>query len=146
MMFTTAADPNAHILVVDDFDVVRREVKLLLKKIGFLNVDTAEDGTEAFAKLHETKDYALVISDLTMNQMGGLDLLRSIRADRRLQALRFIMVTGHNEPAHVIAAKKAGVNGYVVKPFNADTLRQRVEAALGPIPAPPSMPQAVGIR
>lgn len=145
-MMTMAADPNAHILVVDDFDVVRREVKLLLKKIGFINVDTAEDGTEAFGKLRRTKDYALVISDLTMNQMGGLDLLRSIRADRALQALRFIMVTGHNEPLLVIAAKKAGVDGYVVKPFNAETLRQRVEAVLGPIPAPPSSPQPVGIH
>jgi two-component system, chemotaxis family, chemotaxis protein CheY len=145
-MMATVADPNAHILVVDDFDVVCREVKLLLKKIGFLNVDTACDGIEAFTKLRDTKDYALVISDLTMSQMGGLDLLRSIRADRNLQDLRFIMVTGHNEPLHVVAAKKAGVNGYVIKPFNAETLRQRVEAVLGPMPLPPSMPQPVGIH
>lgn len=142
---TAAADLNASILVVDDFDVVRREMRLLLRKIGFTNVDTAEDGTNAFAKLLE-KDYALVISDLTMNQMGGLDLLRSIRADRALQALRFIMVTGHNDPLHVIAAKKAGVNGYIVKPFNADTLRQRVEAVLGPVPPPASSPQPLGVH
>lgn len=133
-----AADFNTHILVVDDFEVVRREVKLLLRKIGFINVDTADDGVEAFGMLRAANDYGLVISDLTMRAMGGLDLLRSIRADAQMQDLRFIMVTGHNEPQSVIAAKKAGVNGYIVKPFNIAGLKQRVEAVLGPIPAPPS--------
>jgi two-component system chemotaxis response regulator CheY len=131
------ADPNTRILVVDDFEVVRRDVKLLLRKIGFSNIDTAEDGLEAFTMLRASKDYGLVISDLTMKSMGGLDLLKSIRADAAMQNLRFIMVTGHNEPQSVIAAKKAGVNGYLVKPFNIASLRQRVEAVLGPLPAPP---------
>jgi len=139
------ADPNARILVVDDFDVVRREVSLLLRRIGFANVDTAEDGLEAFVKLRSAK-YDLVLSDLTMNEMGGLDLLRSIRADHGLQALRFIMVTGHNDPLNIVAAKKAGVSGYIVKPFNADTLRQRIESVLGPMPAPPSQPRPLGFH
>ena len=139
----TVADPNARILVVDDFGVVRREVTLLLKKIGFSNIDTAEDGLEAFVKLR-SKDYALVLSDLTMSEMGGLDLLRSVRADHGLQDLPFIMVTGHNDPINIIAAKKAGVSGYIVKPFNADTLRQRIETVMGPMPAPPSSPRPLG--
>lgn len=132
------ADLNTRILVVDDFEVVRRDVKLLLRKIGFANIDTAEDGVEAFTMLRAAKNYGLVISDLTMKSMGGLDLLKSIRADGQLQNLCFIMVTGHNEPQSVIAAKKAGVNGYIVKPFNIASLRQRVEAVLGPLPAPPT--------
>lgn len=136
------ADTNTRILVVDDFEVVRRDVKLLLKRLGFTNVDTAEDGREAYFKLREQKDYGLVISDLSMKVIGGLDLLKSIRADAELQDLRFIVVTGHNEPHSVIAAKKAGVNGYLIKPFNLATLKQRLEAILGPIPAAPPLPSA----
>lgn len=133
-----AADTSMRILVVDDMDVMRRDVKLLLKRIGFSNIDTAEDGRDAFFKLREKKDYGLVISDLTMKVMGGLDLLKSIRADAEMQDLRFVMVTGHNETDSVIAAKKAGVNGYIIKPFNHIVLKQRLEALLGPIPAAPA--------
>jgi two-component system chemotaxis response regulator CheY len=139
-----AADTTMRILVVDDFEVVRRDVKLLLKRIGFANVDTAEDGRDAFFKLRETKDYGLVISDLTMRVMGGLDLLKSIRADPEISETRFIMVTGHNEPHSVIAAKKAGVNGYIIKPFNVVALKQRLEAVLGPIPPAPGPMSALG--
>ena len=126
------------ILVVDDFDVVRRDVKLLLKRIGFSNIDVAEDGRYAFLKLREKGGYGLVISDLTTKVRGGLDLLKSIRADAELQNLRFIMVTGHKEIDSVLAAKKAGVSGYIVKPFNHIILKQRLEALLGPIPSAPA--------
>ena len=135
-----AADTNMRILVVDDFDVVRRDVKILLKRIGFTNVDVAEDGHDAFVKLRSGKDYGLVISDLTMKVMGGLDLLKSVRADPEIGGTRFIMVTGHNETESVVAAKKAGVNGYIIKPFNHIILKQRLEALLGPIPAASAAP------
>ena len=130
------ADPATHILVVDDTEVIRRDIKLQLQRIGFKNVDTAEDGLDAFTKLRTNSDYGLVISDLQMKAMGGLDLLRSVRADAEMRDLPFVMVTGDGDPAHVIAAKQAGVDDYLMKPFNAQTLKQRVEAILGTIPAP----------
>lgn len=139
-----AADPETHILVVDDLDVVRRDVTLQLKKIGFNNVDTAEDGLEAFTKLRSCKDYGLVISDLVMKTASGLDLLRSIRADREMRDLSFVMISGHNSADSVTAAKKAGANAYIVKPFNAATLRQRLELILGPIPPAPGRLPALG--
>jgi two-component system, chemotaxis family, chemotaxis protein CheY len=130
------ADPATRILVVDDTEVIRRDIKLQLNRIGFKNVDTAEDGLEAFTKLRTCSDYGLVISDLQMKAMNGLDLLRSVRADAEMRDLSFVMVSGHNDPAQVIAAKKAGVNDYIVKPFNTETLRQRLEPILGSVPAP----------
>ena len=111
-------------------------METILKKLGFHNVDMADDGVEAFRMLREAKDYGLVISDLTMRAMSGLELLKSIRADADLQGVKFIMVTGHNDTQSVVAAKGAGVNGYIVKPFNIDALRQRLRAVLGPLPAP----------
>lgn len=139
-----AADPDPHILVVDDLEVVRRDVTLQLKKIGVTNVDTAEDGLEAFTKLRAGRDYGLVISDLMMKQANGLDLLRSIRADSEMRDLRFVMITGHNNADSVTAAKKGGANAYIVKPFNAATLRQRLELILGPIPPTPGPLPALG--
>jgi two-component system chemotaxis response regulator CheY len=130
------ADPATHILVVDDLEIIRRGIKLQLNKIGFSNVDTAEDGLEALTKLRTSNDYGLVISDLSMRGMNGLDLLRSVRSDADTRDLQFLMVTGENDPKHVMAAKDAGVTDYVLKPFSADTLRKRVEAILGQIPAP----------
>ncbi len=139
-----AADPETHILVVDDLEVVRRDVTLQLKKIGFNNVDTAEDGLEAFTKLRSSKDYGLVISDLMMKTASGLDLLRSIRADGEMRDLSFVMISGHNSADAVTAAKKAGANAYIAKPFNAATLRQRLELILGPIPPAPGPLAALG--
>lgn len=130
------ADPATHILVVDDTEVIRRTIQLQLQRIGFKNVDTAEDGLDALTKLRTNSDYGLVISDLQMTAMGGLDLLRSVRAHAETSDLPFVMMTGDSDPAHVIAAKKAGVDDYLMKPLNAQTLRQRVEAILGTIPAP----------
>ena len=130
------ADPATHILVVDDLEIIRRGIQMQLKKIGFSNVDKAEDGLEALTKLRTSNDYGLVISDLSMRGMNGLDLLRSVRSDADTRDLQFLMVTGENDPKHVMAAKDAGVTDYVLKPFSADTLRKRVEAILGQIPAP----------
>lgn len=139
-----AVDPETHILVVDDLEVVRRDVTLQLKKIGFNNVDTAEDGLEAFTKLRSSGDYRLVISDLMMKTASGLDLLRSVRADSEMQDLSFVMISGHNSADAVTAAKKAGANAYIVKPFNAATLRQRLELILGPIPPAPGRLPTLG--
>jgi two-component system, chemotaxis family, chemotaxis protein CheY len=130
------ADPATHILVVDDTEVIRRDIKLQLQRIGFRNIDTAEDGLDALTKLRTSNDYGLVISDLQMSAMGGLDLLRSVRADAETCDLPFVMMTGDGDPTHVIAAKKAGVDAYLMKPLNPQTLKQRVEAILGTIPAP----------
>jgi len=130
------ADPATHILIVDDTEVIRRDIKLQLQRIGFRNIDTAEDGLDALTKLRTSNDYGLVISDLQMSAMGGLDLLRSVRADAETCDLPFVMMTGDGDPAHVMAAKTAGVNDYLMKPLNAQTLKQRVEAILGTIPAP----------
>ena len=139
------ADPETHILVVDDLEVVRRDITLQLRKIGFTNVDTAEDGLEAFAKLRSSRDYGLVISDLMMKTASGLDLLRSIRANRDMRDLSFVMISGHNGAEAVTAAKKAGADAYIVKPLNAATLRQRLELILGPIPPAPGPLPALGI-
>jgi two-component system, chemotaxis family, chemotaxis protein CheY len=130
------ADPATHILIVDDTEVIRRDIKLQLQRIGFRNIDTAEDGLDALTKLRTSNDYGLVISDLQMSAMGGLDLLRSVRADAETCDLPFVMMTGDGDPAHVIAAKTAVVSDYLMKPLNAQTLKQRVEAILGTIPAP----------
>lgn len=97
------ADPATHILVVDDTEVIRRTIQLQLQRIGFKNVDTAEDGLDALTKLRTNSDYGLVISDLQMTAMGGLDLLRSVRAHAETSDLPFVMMTGDGDPAHVLS-------------------------------------------
>jgi two-component system chemotaxis response regulator CheY len=114
------------ILVVDDYKTMIRIIRNLLKQLGFEDVDEAADGTEALAKLKERK-YGLVISDWNMVPMTGYDLLKNVRADEALQSLPFIMVTAESKTENVIAAKKAGVNNYIVKPFNAQTLKGKID-------------------
>ena len=110
-----------------------------MKQLGFENVDDAADGSTALAKAR--KPYELVISDWNMTPMTGYDLLREIRADPVLPATRFIMVTAESKTENVIAAKKAGVDNYIVKPFNAQTLQHKI-AAVFPDQTPPWPPQA----
>jgi two-component system, chemotaxis family, chemotaxis protein CheY len=98
-----------------------------LKQLGFADVDDANDGTTALAKMH-AKRYGLVISDWNMEPMTGYDLLRQVRADPELGKTPFIMVTAESKTENVIAARKAGVNNYIVKPFNAQTLKTKIEA------------------
>ncbi len=121
-----AIDLSMPILVVDDYKTMVRIIRNLLKQLGFEDVDDAADGTEALAKLKERK-YGLVISDRNMVPMTGYDLLKHVRADEALQSLPFIMVTAEAKTENVIAAKKAGVNNYIVKPFNAQTLKGKIE-------------------
>ena len=122
-----AVDTAMSILVVDDYNTMIRIIRNLLKQIGFENVDDATDGSSALAKLRE-KSYGLVISDWNMAPMTGYELLREIRSDPALSATRFIMITAESKTENVIAAKKAGVNNYIVKPFNAQTLQHKIQA------------------
>lgn len=125
-----AVDLKMNVLIVDDYKTMLRIVKNLLNQIGFSNVDEASDGTEALAKLQQ-KDYGLVISDWNMQPMTGLQLLQAVRADARLKHVPFIMVTAESKTENVIAAKQAGVNNYIVKPFNAAVLKGKIATVLG---------------
>jgi two-component system, chemotaxis family, chemotaxis protein CheY len=125
-----AVDMNAPVLVVDDYQTMIRIIRNLLKQLGFDNVDEAADGAEALAKMRGKK-YGLVISDWNMEPMTGYELLREVRADELLKPTPFIMVTAESKTENVIAAKRAGVNNYIVKPFNAQTLKSKMVSVLG---------------
>lgn len=125
-----AVDLNAPVLVVDDYQTMIRIMRNLLKQLGFENVDEAADGAEALGKMREKK-YGLVISDWNMEPMTGYELLREVRADESLRPTPFIMVTAESKTENVIAAKKAGVNNYIVKPFNVQTLKSKMTSVLG---------------
>lgn len=121
---------NINILIVDDYKTMLRIVRSLLAQIGFNNVDEAANGAEAINRLKE-KTYDLIISDWNMEPMTGLELLKAVRADEKTKTVPFIMVTAESKTDNVIAAKQAGVNNYIVKPFNADTLKAKLAAVLG---------------
>jgi len=123
-------DLSTPVLVVDDYQTMVRILRNLLKQIGFTDVDDASDGQAALEKLR-AKKYGLVISDWNMAPMTGYELLQQVRADAELNALPFIMVTAEAKTENVVAAKKAGVNNYIVKPFNAETLRSKISAVIG---------------
>ena len=120
------------VLVVDDHHTMVRIITNLLGQIGFKNFDSASHGGEALATLRGDT-YGLIISDWNMEPMSGLALLKEVRADEKLAKLPFIMVTAEAKPENVLAAKQAGVNNYIVKPFNGATLKQKIEAVLGPL-------------
>lgn len=115
------------ILVVDDFATMRRIVRNILQQLGFTNVAEAEDGRLALDKL-KSGDFKLVISDWNMPNMMGIDLLRAVRGDDSLKTTPFLMVTAESNKENVIQAVQAGVSNYIVKPFTADTLEQKLEA------------------
>ena len=122
-----AVDVSMPVLVVDDYNTMIRIIRNLLKQLGFEDVDDASDGSAALSKMRE-KRYGLVISDWNMEPMTGYELLKEVRADPGLNKTPFIMVTAESKTENVIAAKKAGVNNYIVKPFNAATLKTKMEA------------------
>ena len=119
------ADPNTKFLVVDDFSTMRRIVRNLLKELGYSNVDEAEDGQMALSKLRG-EHFDFVISDWNMPVMDGLTMLQNIRADPALSKLPVLMVTAEAKKENIIAAAQAGANGYVVKPFTAATLDEKL--------------------
>ena len=125
-----AVDKNMQILVVDDYNTMRRIIKNLLKQLGFENVDEAADGGEAFKKLQE-KQYSLIISDWNMEPMTGMELLKLVRAHATLKNTPFIMVTAESKIENIVAAKQAGVSNYIVKPFNAETLKTKMMSVVG---------------
>ena len=125
-----AFDLAMPILVVDDYSTMIRIIRNLLKQLGFENVDDASDGSAALAKM-QTRKYGLVISDWNMEPMTGYDLLREVRANPELSKTPFIMITAESKTENVIAAKKAGVSNYIVKPFNAETLKTKLVSVLG---------------
>ena len=118
-------DRNMKVLVVDDYKTMTRIIRNLLKQIDVNDSDEASDGIEALAKLR-AGSFDLVISDWNMQPMTGLDLLKEVRADARLKQTPFIMVTAESKTENVVAAKQAGVSNYIVKPFNAETLRDKI--------------------
>ena len=125
-----ALDPSMPVLVVDDYSTMVRIIRNLLKQLGFADVDDARDGASALQKMHMRR-YGLVISDWNMEPMTGYDLLREVRANPELSQTPFIMITAESKTENVIAAKKAGVSNYIVKPFNAATLKTKMEAVFG---------------
>jgi two-component system chemotaxis response regulator CheY len=119
------ANPNTKFLVVDDFSTMRRIVRNLLKELGYVNVDEAEDGVIALGKL-KGGDFEFVVSDWNMPNMDGLTLLQHIRSTPELATLPVLMVTAEAKKENIIAAAQAGANGYIVKPFTAVTLEEKL--------------------
>ncbi|AFT71658.1 Response regulator receiver domain protein (CheY-like) [Alloalcanivorax dieselolei B5] len=118
-------DKNMSILVVDDFPTMRRIIRSLLKELGYGNVDEAEDGQEALTKLRGG-GFQFVVSDWNMPNLDGLEMLKQIRADGELNHLPVLMVTAEAKKENIIAAAQAGANGYIVKPFTAVTLEEKL--------------------
>ncbi len=126
-----AVDYNMPILIVDDYKTMLKIIRNLLKQLGFTNVEEATDGSEALGKLRDG-EFDLVISDWNMEPMTGLQLLKEVRADDRLRPVPFIIITAESKIENVVAAKEAGVSNYIVKPFNAATLKAKLTSVLGP--------------
>jgi two-component system, chemotaxis family, chemotaxis protein CheY len=118
------------VLVVDDFPTMTRLIARLLRQLGFRNVDTTTDGNSALQMIDQ-RSYGLVLSDWNMEPVTGLDLVKAIRADDKLNDMPFVMVTAESKPENIITAKLAGVNAYIVKPFDAETLKRKLSAVLG---------------
>lgn len=119
-------DYKIKILVVDDFSTMRRIVKNILKQLGYENIEEAEDGAQAYNKL-KSGNFGFVVSDWNMPNMDGLELLKRVRSDPELKGLPFLMVTAEAEKDKVIEAIKAGVSNYIVKPFTAEVLKEKMD-------------------
>jgi two-component system, chemotaxis family, chemotaxis protein CheY len=122
-------DPNMAILVVDDYSTMVRIIRKLLKQIGYENVDEASNGEEALKKIKD-KSYGLIISDWNMEPMTGFDLLKHVRAEEKTAKTPFILVTAESKPENVLAAQKAGVSNYLIKPFSAPVLKEKIDSVL----------------
>ena len=137
-------DKSMNVLIVDDYKTMLRIIRNLLKQIEFNNVEEASDGAEALAKLR-TGNFGLVISDWNMAPMTGLQLLQEVRADAQLKHVPFIMITAESKTENVVAAKQAGVSNYIVKPFNAETLKGKIEMVSEPCMTTPKRSAGRGI-
>ena len=126
-----SVDKNMSILVVDDYSTMRRIIRNLLNQLGFANVEEAADGQEAL-NIVAIRKFGLIISDWNMEPMSGLELLKAIRGSNNdNKTVPFIMVTAESKTENVVLAKQAGVNNYIVKPFNAETLKTKISAVIG---------------
>lgn len=121
-----SVDKDMKILIVDDFSTMRRIIKNLLRDLGFNNTEEADDGTTALPML-TSNNYDLLITDWNMPGMQGIDLLRKVRADDKLASLPVLMVTAEQKREQIVEAAQAGVNGYIVKPFTAQTLKEKLD-------------------
>jgi two-component system chemotaxis response regulator CheY len=119
-------NPNMKILVVDDFPTMRRITKTLMKQLGYANMIEAEDGKQALEMLQKDATIEFIVSDWNMPNMTGLELLQAVRADEKLKKLPFLMVTAEAEQDNIMAAVKSGVSNYIVKPFTAQTLQEKL--------------------
>ena len=126
-----SVNKDMNVLIVDDYKTMLRIMRNLLGQLGFRNVEEADNGAIALAKLRQG-EFGLIISDWNMEPMTGLQLLKQVREEDRFKKLPFIMVTAESKPENVIAAKQAGVSNYIVKPFNAETLKSKMVSVLGP--------------
>jgi two-component system chemotaxis response regulator CheY len=122
-------DKNMKILIVDDFPTMRRIIKNLLHDLGLDNVDEADDGSTAFPML-QTGDFDYLITDWNMPNMTGLDLLKAVRGDPKLSSMPVLMVTAEAKRDQIVQAAQAGINGYIIKPFTAQTLQEKLEKTL----------------
>ncbi len=125
-----AIDMNLKVLIVDDYKTMLRILANLLRQLKFTNIEEAMDGSEALRKLR-AENFGLVISDWNMEPMTGIELLSEVRADEKLKHLPFIMITAESKSENIIAAKEAGVSNYIIKPFNAETLKGKMISVLG---------------
>lgn len=125
-----AVDKSMNVLVVDDYKTMIRIVRGMLEQLGFRNIDDAADGATALQKIQQN-DYGLILSDWNMTPMTGYELLKAVRANPRTQATPFVMVTAEAKTENVVAARQAGVNNYIIKPFTLAVLKQKLTTVLG---------------
>lgn len=123
-------DKNINILIVDDYKTMLRIIHSLLTQLGFNNIDEASDGSMAIRMIKEKK-YELIISDWNMKPMTGIELLKNVRANETIKNIPFLMITAESKIENIMAAKQAGVSNYIVKPFNAETLKTKLISILG---------------
>ncbi len=125
-----AVDKSMNVLVVDDYKTMVRIVRGLLEQLGFKNIDDAADGVSALQKIQEN-NYGLILSDWNMTPMTGYELLKAVRADPRTKTTPFVMITAEAKTENVVAARQAGVNNYIIKPFTLAVLKQKLTTVLG---------------
>ncbi len=123
-------DKEMAVLAIDDYSKMRQVVRLLLKDLGFYNIDEAASADEAMDKLQE-KNYGLIISDWNMPGMTGLELLKRVRDTAAMKDTPFIMISAESKPENILSARDAGVSSYIVKPFTAETLKSRMVGVFG---------------
>ena len=134
MAWEVTVDRNMKILIVDDFSTMRRIIKNLLHDLGYDNLHEADDGTSALPLL-KAGSFDFLITDWNMPGMQGIELLRAVRSDRKLNTLPVLLVTAEARRDQIVMAAEAGVNGYIVKPFTAQTLKDKIDLVLERIAA-----------